>query len=213
MTKAVYQSMFVLLGMLLMAALFVMQPTNQPELAKFQSDVKSKLVTATQQVFGSQDYSEPFALIWATTENFYNGATDEAIALLQPDEAFMSLALSFDADYNAAVASNPTVLALVPRNEAPLYGIVPTGNPEALIEPSFNDDAAYYHSEFGGVVAGTSIELSDEGIIEGPHKATWLDLKDSITGDAYCVAIFDGTVNTYPGTCAREEAPTISRQN
>jgi hypothetical protein len=32
----------------------------------------------------------------------------------------------------------------------------------------------------------------------------WTTITDSITGAPNCVAIFDGTVNAYPGMCAQE---------
>jgi hypothetical protein len=211
----VYQSMFGFLSALLLALLFILQPTSDKDLIVFQKEVHSQFAQATTELVAGESLVEPFAFIWSTVNSFYDQSANEALALIQPDEAFSDLVMSFIPSYheNLKVASAPFVTNL--PHEEPIYNIVPMNDAEALLDPYFSHDLL---TTEGGVVAGESIDISREPFdgdtqvdnLENNNVAlvpvTWVTINDSITGAPNCVAIFDGTVNTYPGSCAQENA-------
>lgn len=198
MTKAVYQSMFVSLSALLMAVLFVLQPTSNPDMEDFQSRIRGQFAQAATELIAGESFTEPFALVWNSVYGFYSESADQAIALLE-DDGITSLALMFNSDYlfDVEVASAP-LIARAPYEEA-LMNIIPMSEVESLIDPYFNEDLAYVDN-FGGTIAGESIDISEEE----PAPLVWMTITDSITAFPYCVAVFNGTINSYPGACAAD---------
>jgi len=208
MTKAVYQSMFVSLSMLLLALLFVISPTEDKDLLSFQENIKNKFAQATVEVIGYQSFTEPFAFVWSTVEEFYDESATAAIALLQPDESFTELALMFSSQYQVDKLVAGTQIAMRPPTEDAVLNIVPMSEAESLLDPYFNEDLAYVE-EFGGTVAGESITVGEE---DRP-PVVWTTLTDSITGFPFCVAIFNTEINSYPGACVEEEMPAVIHMN
>src|SRR5690606_18244515 len=97
------------------------------------------------------------------------------------------------------IAASPMVTR--PPNEPPIYNIV----------PSFNEDLAYQPQQ-SGIVAGESLSSDPDTRVSAvpvqpvePHRASWINLTDSITGASYCVAVFNGELNSYAGPCAKDE--------
>jgi hypothetical protein len=210
MTKVLYQSMFVFLSIALMAVLFVMQPTDDKDMQAFKSEVQDMFVTAAHQVMGDQSVVEPFAFVWTVTQDFYGQSADQALALLKPDDSLVELALMFDGEYlldkemiqapviTRAASEEPVQLVALQHNET-----------EDLLDPNFDEDLAYVE-DFGGRVAGESITTGEP---QPTQTAEWVELHDSITGEAYCVAVFFGAINSYMGPCAREEEPNLIYAN
>jgi hypothetical protein len=199
MTKAVYQSMFVSLSALLMAVLFVLQPSPSPEMQEFKSQIHEQFAQAAMELIAGESFVEPFTLVWNSVNGFYSESADQAVALLD-DDIIASLALIFNEEYqnNVAIVSAPMsarVLAL----EEPLLNIIPMGEAESLLDPYFSEDLAYIE-HYGGVVAGESTDANHDA--EPP--VAWMTINDSITTFPYCVAIFNGTINSYPGGCASD---------
>jgi hypothetical protein len=199
MTKAVYQSMFVSLSALLMAVLFVLQPTGNQDMKDFQSQVSQKFAQAATELLAGENIVEPLALVWNSVNGFYAESADEAIALLD-DGGIATLALMFDSEYlyDIEIASAP-ILARAPLEEA-LTNIIPMNEVESLIDPYFNEDLAHV-GDFGGTVAGESVDVSEEAAT----PVVWMTINDSITSFPYCVAVFNGTINSYPGACAKDD--------
>lgn len=204
--------MFVFLSTLLMAVLFAVSPTGDAEVTAFQKDLHQKFSSAAAQVIGGYDYAEPFQLVWATATDFYSQSSEQALALLEPDQVFMDLAMSFNSNYveDMRIASSGFILR--PPSEDALLNIVPMDENETILDPYFDENLAYLQIN-GGIVAGESIdiyeeqEIADEQVIEPPVTAptvVWATINDSITGYPYCVGIFNGTINSYPGPCAEE---------
>lgn len=243
MTKIIYQSMFYSLGVMLMALVFVIQPTDSPEVNKFQKEIKSRFVSAGQELLAGPSVAEPFVLVWSGVASFYDESSTQAIALLQ-DQALTDLALSFNADYqlHLALAENPLPLRVA--TEEPLTNIVPEGlvasgfhlvnypdstlaydDTDFILDPEFNENRAYEqyagsHSEEvalddvanglnGGRVAGESTVATEWLAASASSAPVWVTVNDSITNYPYCVGIFNGTVNSYPGTCATESRGKI----
>ncbi|MBX4188329.1 MAG: hypothetical protein KW793_04325 [Candidatus Doudnabacteria bacterium] len=208
MTRAIYQSMFVSLSMLLMAVFFVVQPSDKEEMKAFQTQLKEEFSIASAEILQGESFVEPFAFVWSSISNFYDVSANEALALLQPDSAFNDLAMMFNKEYQANLKIAAVPVLPHPPTEDALINIVPVDENEFLLDPYFNEDLAY--GILGeGVVAGESIDIYEDDIIEKPISpvppVVWRTINDSITGDPNCVAIFNGTVNAYPGPCAQEE--------
>jgi hypothetical protein len=205
MTKAVYQSMFISLSALLMAALFVLQPTSSPEMDEFQSQVREQFASAAHELMAGESFAAPFALVWNSVDAFYSESADQAVALLD-DRALASLVLMFDSDYlsDIEIAAGPMV-ARAPQEEA-LINIIPMSEAESLLDPYFREDLAYVQLN-GGTVAGESIDASQP--MEDEPPLVWMTITDSITEFPYCVAVFNGTINSYPGACASDDSNPI----
>jgi hypothetical protein len=203
MIKAVYQSMFVSLSALLMAVLFVLQPTSNPDMEDFQSRVRGQFAQAATELMAGESFTQPFALVWNSVHSFYSESANEAIALLE-DDTIATLALIFDSEYllDKEIAAAP-VIARAPYEE-PLANIIPMSEAESLLDPYFNEDLVYENNS-GGVVAGESIDISQEE----PVPLVWMTITDSITEFPYCVAVFNGTINSYPGACANDSLTTV----
>ena len=212
MVKALYQSMFVSLSALLLAALFVLQPTNNTDHSVFQDTIKEQFATAALQLVGEESFTEPISLVWSSVHEFYSESTDEAIALLE-DRSLTSLALKFDVQYQLAMqAVNAPVLAQASLEE-PLLNIVPMEDVESLLDPNFSEELAYQQNsmqpEVDGRVAGISTDIDVEVVADPEPKTVpvvWMNVNDSITNYPYCVAIFNGEVNSYPGKCAQDDS-------
>jgi hypothetical protein len=240
MTKLIYQSMFYSLGALLMALIFVVQPTTSPEVNKFQSDLKNQFAVASQQLLAGPSAVEPLVLVWSGVSAFYDESSVQALALMQ-DDALINLALNFNSDYqlSLAMAQNPIPFRLA--TEDPIMNIVPDGlvaseyyqvnypglaalaydDPDFILDPEFDENRAY--KQFGshkfsnngnietievptqGRVAGEST-VSPEWVAASVNPVpTWMTIHDSITNYPYCVSVFNGTVNSYPGVCAKDD--------
>lgn len=219
MAKVLHQSMFGFLSAVLLALLFVISPAEAPEVTAFQSQVRTAFRDAAVKAWGNQSVAEPFALIWATTQGFYGQSADQAIALLEPADEIVELVLAFDGDYQLArnIFSAPRVVRA--PDEAPLYNIIPMpDDAERLLDPAFSEGLAYQEPSDQGMVLGESTSVGEENGMPGPGEgvepalpmsprtqAAWSEIADSITGQPHCVAVFYGTVNSYPGPCAKEE--------
>lgn len=199
MEKVAQQLQYFFLSALLGAALFVMQPTEIKEVVTFQKDIQTKFAQSFVQLVGQQNFVEPFEFVWTGVSDFYSQSTDVAIAMISPSEETLAMMLRFDSQYHKDVETIKT--AFVPRgfmSEEPIYYMVPVSDAESLLDPYFSEDNNYARQ---GLVAGESIT----GDQPDPAPATWLNVPDSISGQIYCVGIFDGSVNVYAGTCAYDD--------
>jgi hypothetical protein len=209
MAKAVYQSMFVFLSVLLLALLFIVSPTKDKDLLVFQQEIRSQFAQATVDVLGGIDYAEPFVLVWESVDAFYKESAAQTIALLEPTESVTEMVLMFSEEYliDKEIASTTLVLRPTIKEDA-IFNIVPMSEADLLLDPYFHEDLVYME-EYGGVVAGESISVSEEARPE----ADWKTITDSITGYPFCLAIFNGEVNSYPGPCAQEDAINVVQTN
>lgn len=217
MARAAYQFMFISLSAILFAVFFIVSPTQEADVAKFQNEIKEKFATAATQAWGKSSVVEPLVLVWNSMDVFYTESATQTLALIKPSESFIETVLAFDGNYQASkqIAAAPMVVR--PPQEEPIYNIVPTSPSENLIDPFFNENLAYILDD-EGKVAGESVgleevmedeELGYEYVPAPMRTAMWVTLNDSITGVPYCVSIFNGELNSYPGTCARDSETLI----
>lgn len=206
--------MFVFLSTLLLAVLFVLQPTDNSEMNIFKAEIKQQFAVAASELMGGESVAEPFAVVWSSVAAFYDESTTQAIALLD-NETFVQMALALMPSYkeDLRIASTPVVARAILPTEDALLNIIPYSENEIFLDPYFSEDLAYMPE--GGRILGESIRVDAETKLE-PTRAVpvvWTNLNDSITGEAYCVAIFNGTVNSYPGMCAKDEASAPVYEN
>lgn len=186
-----------------MAVLFVLQPTGDSDMKNFQAEVREQFVQAGTQLMAGESFIEPFALVWNSVQEFYSESANEAVALLD-DATLANISLMFNSEYltNIEIAAAP-IIPRPPYEEA-LVNIIPMSEAETLLDPHFNEDLAYTEN-FGGVVAGESVDVSQEKAA----PVVWMTINDSITEFPYCVAVFNGTINSYPGACAEDNLSPI----
>jgi hypothetical protein len=177
------------------AVVFVMHPSNVPEMTNWQNGIKHEFATAFKQTMGDQPWFSDFELVYDSVNNFYTQSSDATIALLaQPDtdsdiayifkEVYLSFAHAIKPPANT-LAYKDLPLPPMPPNfmtEEPLYNIVPYRTVVKTI-----DD---------GQVAGTSTDNSPVNT-----KQPWVTIQDNLTGQLYCLAVYNGTVNKYLGPC------------
>lgn len=190
-----------------MAALFVLQPTNDADMNKFRAEVGQKFAHAATELMAGESFAEPLTLVWNSVYDFYSASADQAIALLD-DEGIAQLALMFDSEYLAdvEVVSKPLVMRTLMQEEA-LLNIIPMDETESLLDPNFREDLAYVGNS-QGQVAGESVDISSE--VTSP-PVVWMTIQDSITEFPYCIAVFNGTINSYPGACAVDDESNSAR--
>ena len=184
------------------AALFVMQPTYNQNVDQFQSSVKTQFSFAAQEVFGDQPMFASVGTVIASVNEFYNQASDAMIALLSPNETDNGLNYVASATVTsfktALMTSKPQVAGVSTQNadsieaqpanfmsEAPIENIVPENyvlptNPPPLSDVNISVDA------------------------QPAQTATWSNMTDNITGQVYCVGIFNAEVNRYVGPCKND---------
>jgi hypothetical protein len=198
----------------MLAALFVMTPSVNSEVSVFQDTIKQEFTTATIQVFGDQPVFDEVLLIIESVNEFYVRAADEMIVLLTPNmgeqdqlnilvvDVYSKLKLAFNPNQYVAMSQEPQVLGLntleteynltVPENfmqgePIDLAILAETTQPEV----GTDENIVYQLIE---------IEYQEPEIT----APMWVDLEDGVTGDIYCVGIFNSEVNRYLGPCKQD---------
>ncbi len=182
-------------------AAFVMYPSNTIELANWQSGVKNDFKIAVVQTLGDQPWFTEVGQVYEAVADFYEQSSSATIALIsQPEadedmiyvfsEVYKTFAKSFQPNHSDNnVAYDNVSLPLPGENfmtEEPLYNIVPYRTVVTTIDT--------------GEVAGASINNTHPVNIDTP----WVTIKDNLTGQLYCLAIYNGSVNQYLGACKND---------
>lgn len=186
------------------AGFFVMQPSSSPEMTVWQDQIKSQVVTAWKQTIGDQPWFEEVALIYDGVNDFYNAASEEVILVLDQPElnedvvfVFSKVYSTFANAFNGVSTTDTIALNTLPEpavtenfmSEDAIYNIVPYRTVVTTV-----DDTA-------GKVAGVTI--TD---ISTPVNTinSWVTIRDNSTGQLYCLAIYNATINKYLGPCKNE---------
>jgi hypothetical protein len=181
-------------------AAFVMHPTADSTHSLWQQDVKQQFATAWIQVIGDQPWFADLELIIDGVDSFYQQSADATIALIASPEADQDIYYVLSEVYNRVAAAvkleNNSGLAInyeevelpqVPSNfmqEEPLYNLIPY----RTIVKTIND----------GAVAGAFVSVD---VPANTKSMPWVTLKDNLTGQLYCLAVYNGAVNQYMGPC------------
>lgn len=187
----------------MLAAFFVIHPSNLTEVSSLQTEMKDRFAIALEQSLGDASFFEPFEQTISGIQSFFNESTNTAIALISQPDTDADLAFVFSkaySDVSAAFGVKTGIFEVSkvsldipfhrPANfmsEDPLFNILPA-NPaknqvaKSLVQP---------------IVAGNFMMNFQPANKEGQ----WVTLQDNFTDQIYCVAIYNGEVNKYLGPC------------
>jgi hypothetical protein len=143
-------------------------------------------------------------LVFDTVASFYDQSASATIALLsQPEtdqdiifvysQVYQTFAKAFNPNYGNPSAIAYTEMPLpseIPNfmSEEPLYNLVPYREVVKTLQTT-------------PVVAGTAVSVE---VPVNSEELPWVTMSDNSTGQLYCVAIYNGTVNQYLGPCQRD---------
>ncbi|OGE88064.1 MAG: hypothetical protein A3J07_01700 [Candidatus Doudnabacteria bacterium RIFCSPLOWO2_02_FULL_49_13] len=186
MTQAAEKLFYGLAGFILLTALFVLQPTNRTELAALQDEMTGRLSVAWQQTMGDGPYFDNLILVFDSINEFYGQAGNASLALLEHGVGDRDLAVIGRNFYHelafslSHLADSGQILAAIPSgiefmSEPPIYNIVPV-------------------AANSGAVAGALVEPVNGDL-------PWVTMRDNLTGQLYCIAIYNSEVNKYLGPC------------
>jgi hypothetical protein len=186
--------------------LFMLQPNQSSEVSAWQQSSGEQLSIAWQQTIGDQPWFSEVELIFDSITGFYNQSASATIALIdQPEtdqdiiyvysQVYMTFAKAFNPNYGNQTAIAYTEVPLpesIPNfmSEEPLYNLVPYREVVKTLQVAPTP-----------VVAGAVISLDQP--VNSP-EVPWVTMTDNLTGQLYCVAIYNGTVNQYLGACKHD---------
>jgi len=180
---------YALASFVIFTAAFVLAPSAHEETRILQTEVREQFRVAFIQTMGDQPYFEEAEIIFDGIRDFYIQSADSAIALFKHEEADRDLAYIFKgmvlelARVATMYLPEPQTLASVAESNQEL--------PEAVILPRVVAPA--------GMVSGEVLLPS----VANTYQA-WVTIQDNMTGQLFCVAIYNGEVNKYLGECVDE---------
>ena len=201
------KSFYFLSSLALMAALFVLQPNGNNQVADFQSQIGKEFQIASIQVFGDQPVLTDVRTIISGVNDFYQQSADAMLALLTPTaqegdlnqivaQTYHNFRLAFEIKATPQVAGTFTVR----QNQEPVTTEEPETVPDNFMqEPPINNLIP------DGIVPNVSFNSENySGSLPQVSTASWTNMRDSVTGQVYCVAIFNAEVNRYLGPCKND---------
>ncbi|HEX5430230.1 MAG TPA: hypothetical protein VFX17_04105 [Patescibacteria group bacterium] len=203
------QLFYSLSAVLLLAAAFVLQPARNSDVAQFQQSVKHQFQVATLEVIGDRPWFGEVNLIVSSVNEFYQESADAVIVALTPAPTESGVAYignsmihEFAQLLTPAKINQPAVAVVptfqIPANfmqEPPIDNIIPAGDHKNPVADANGAQAS--------ISAVQSIASANTAINDG-LGSPWVNLRDSDTGQVYCVAIFNAEVNRYIGPCKDE---------
>ncbi|HTL39586.1 MAG TPA: hypothetical protein VL306_02130 [Methylomirabilota bacterium] len=180
--------------------LFIFFPNSSANVLSFQHQAQTSLSIAWQQTIGDQPYFAEVGDVIDGVASFYDQATNATIAMLSMPEADQDLAAVFSKTYqllahsldkpNTAVALNENMVNPADfMTQEPVFNIIldKTQNVSAKPEVSGEEITVFHNS-------------SEVVNLENP----WFTAMDAMTGQKYCMAIYNGEVNKYLGECKND---------
>jgi hypothetical protein len=206
-----------LTAVVLGGALFAMGNSSNPEVASFQHNVQHQFTFAAAQVFGDQPVLDNVDLVIASIDQFYARATNVTLALLTPpasEDALNYVAATVYTDFALATHIQKPQVAAIPLPEI-LGAHTEVAAAEIIIPPNFMQEQPIYNIIPGHTIAAPLPTLRHlDNLISGEmlyslpavndSTGPWSNMRDSNTGQVYCIAIFNGTPNQYIGPCKHD---------
>ena len=192
---------FVLSVFLLATVFFVLQPTNIPELKTWQTGIKQQFSVAWQQTIGDQPYLDNLALIYRGVSDFYGQSSEQTISLFSQPETDRDLVFVYSQVYQkfaGVFASKPITVhnvgvpseVAIPDNfmtEEPLNNIIPDSQVTRIVN----------HESIAGAVTEQAQPVNS-------YSQPWVTIQDAVTGQVYCLSVYNGDVNKYLGECKKD---------
>lgn len=175
-------------------ALFVLQPSQKPEVAELQGVIKQQISIAWQQTWGDRPFLAEVGDVYDGIAEFYNQSSNATVALLAAPDSDRDIAFVLQAvysDFADVFRDSPSSVAEAPQpilpekfmTESPIYNIVPSTTTAAVTAV--------------GSVSGAVAEP-----VNAPNS--WVTIQDNFTGQLYCLAVYNGEVNKYLGACRND---------
>lgn len=170
------------------AALFAFIPFANPKVAAVQTEMMERFSIGWQQTFGDRPWFEEVSFIFDVTNNFYAQAAEATIAFLDDPETSADIYYVWGQVYytfaNTINLENHNALA---QEELPTSQTI----------PNFMEEEPLYNL----VPYREVVKTIETPVVAGANTGVWSTITDAITGQAYCLAVFNGEVNQYLGTC------------
>jgi hypothetical protein len=188
---------YALVMFVLGTAFLVMQPMPNDHVTFWQQDMHQQFSKAFIQTIGDGPWFEDLELVLDGIATFYDQAADSMIALMGDRET--------DADIVQIFAKVYEELSLAINQEGSVSGI----SYESISLPLPNDDfmtedAIYNIVPYREIVKTIDSEVSTSAQVQKAVNSAsnpWVTIKDNLTGQLYCLAVYNGTVNQYIGSC------------
>jgi len=231
MSRRIEKLFFILAIVLLMTSLFLLSQSGPAETKNLRAEMQGQLRTAFIETIGDGPWFSDLAIIYDGVNDFYHTAATSAIVLFSPsksDQDLMQLAVKVKSKLYESLVRLPEVwfshkepIAANFMTEEPLYNIVPDyehmngtaavvsdqelslllfGLFEKAASSSFGQEPIAQSGNVNeGLVAGASLSEKEQPV--NNQAQPWVTMQDNMTGQLYCLAIYDGEVNKYLGPC------------
>ena len=189
--KIYYTLSIALLG----ALLFIARPSSNPVAENLRNEISNQFNLAFLQVVQPQSVLEDVENVVLAVNEFYNQSAEATIALLNP------------------IASNKVLELAVDRAYTGLTSVFLKYH--SLVKPTFASSGIssnfFFHSKSFERSENKDAFVNSPGLNKGffyfgsennTAQSNWTNLKDLVTGQIYCVAIFNSEINRYLGPCA-----------
>ena len=209
MTTVQEKLFYSLSSLTLGAALFVLSGSINPDVVKFQTEVKQQVTVASIQVFGDQPVFDEVLFVIGSINEFYHRSADEMIAMLTPvageQDQLNDLAIGVYKGLKVALQTNVHIA----QNAQPMV----LGSETSQVEEEFSTQipANFMQEEpvYGPVnqtmtTTATLAPPADFNNSKTSSSNTWVSMTDGVTGQIYCVGVFNAEVNRYLGPCVND---------
>lgn len=177
-----------LASFVMFTALFVMQNSSIPEVAALQDTIQHEFSVALVQTIGDGPVFDDLILVFDSISEFYQESAIASISLVQDQASDRDLAFIYTQAYEQVL------LAFHPPPAMPAgAATTETTADNFMTEPAISNIIPEAPPE-AGAVSGLSNEAVNEVV-------PWVTMRDNLTGQLYCVALYNGELNKYLGAC------------
>lgn len=170
--------------------LFTLHPSKLPEVSALQNSFTQQFSIAWQQTLGDQPYFSDTADIYNGLASFFDQASQSTMALLADPGSDQDIVFVYGKVYADIVTG-------FKKSDLDIASNIP--NP--VQDKSFMTEAAIYNI-VPGSVAGASTTSVDQP--KHQNDSPWFTATDGLTGQTYCVGVYNGEINQYLGGCKDE---------
>ncbi len=186
-------------------ALFVMQPRNDIAVTLWQDDIKQQMSLGMAQLWGDEPVLADVALVYGGVEKFYEESSLTLFALMSNEQ------LDSDITFVYGQVYNNFVYMINPEAETKVAGDFDANIDLKIDLANFMTEEPLY--DLAVIPAGQTIK-EEAGAVAGWTQPSaepvnldnaWFTVVDGLTGQEYCMAVYNGEINKYLGKCKYDE--------
>jgi hypothetical protein len=211
MYKKVEQFFYFMSAGFLLLIMFALHPSNVKATSDFQDKVVGEVSIVWNDLMDGYRPWEEVAFIWNGVSTFFDESANQTIALLQPTEMPNEVRYAIDHvafataelfDFRAPIENAPVNVAVTTISHPSAREVVLSF--EELYEEMMQLEEELMFDEQSAIletkpqVAGVETSFSEP---VNSKERPWVTLTDNITGQEYCVSIYNSEVNKYLGEC------------